>query len=87
MSADYDGGPAFPVATEGDEESGRGHSNKDGTWQHAGLSMRDYFAAKAMQGLIVGSMGQGANLDAQAAVAIAEGSYFMADAMLKEQAK
>ena len=37
-----DGGPAFPV--------------ESATWQGCGMTLRDYFAAKAMQSFLVGSV-------------------------------
>lgn len=58
------GGPAFPHA----DGSNFGH----------GMTIRDYFAAKAMQGL----SGEWTNY-----VEIAERSYALADAMLAERAK
>tara|TARA_R110000868_G_scaffold4450_5_gene27996 strand:+ start:1378 stop:1593 length:216 start_codon:yes stop_codon:yes gene_type:complete len=45
-----------------------------------GMTLRDYFAAKAMQGLV-------AARDRPSGKAIVEYSYKMADAMLKESAK
>ena len=38
MSEINHGGPAFPFAGDGNE-----------TWAHEGMTLRDYFAAKAMQ--------------------------------------
>lgn len=48
---DFDnGGPAFPVSTRPcEEDHGFGHQDSHSTWQFGGLTMRDYFAAKAMQ--------------------------------------
>lgn len=46
------GGPAFPVSTAStvDQESGAfGHQDGARTWQFPGMTLRDYFAAKAMQ--------------------------------------
>lgn len=40
--------PAFPVSTA-DERVG--HQDGPNTWQFTGLSIRDYFAAKAMQAI------------------------------------
>ena len=57
-----DGGPAFP----------RDHAH-DG---HNGMTLRDYFAAKALSGLVVN--GENFNTPVLAAY-----SYEMADAMLK----
>ncbi len=60
-----DGGAAFPVA----------HSYLI----QSGMSLRDYFAAKAMQGLF--SCGKAH--DEHTAHVTAKASYLMADAMLK----
>ena len=48
------------------------------TEHHQGLTMRDYFAAKAMQGLCVNST---------VSQDMAKAAYAMADAMLKERDK
>lgn len=61
-----DGGPAFPVQ---DAEK----------WQGHGMTLRDYFAAKAMQGMCSG----GRWPDGYDRPEIAERAYLMADAMLK----
>lgn len=63
------GGPAFPCA---------GHEN--GTEFDRGISMRDYFAAKAMQGIL--SHDEWADIDH-----MAEYSYKLADAMLNARSK
>jgi hypothetical protein len=69
-----DGGPAFPVSTRPwSEYEPYGHQDSDSTWQYGGMTLRDYFAAKAMQALA-----QGNYFDATARQA-----YLMADAMLK----
>ena len=44
------GGPAFPVNTTNEQNAGAYHP-------HPGMSLRDYFAAKAMQGLIASNDG------------------------------
>ena len=62
------GGPAFPS-----------HGSM-GEVAHEGMTLRDYFAAKAMQGLLAQS--EGTALSSQVEVA-AEYAYAMADAMLK----
>ncbi len=56
-----DGGPAFPVLQETD---------------YLGISLRDYFAAKAMQGMMSNSWNN--NYDDWA-----KHAYVMADSMLK----
>jgi hypothetical protein len=65
MSADK-GGPAFPTATLAQKTEG-------------GMTLRDYFAAKVMQGLL-------ASLPSDTTLYVsnvAKWSYEMADAMLK----
>ena len=60
------GGPAFPLQSIGPEFAPG----------YAGMSLRDYFAAKAMQGLIVG-------VEKPRTDYIASAAYAMADAMLR----
>jgi hypothetical protein len=46
-----DGGPAFPVSTR--HEDGKwGHQDGPTTWQCPGMTLRDYFAAKALTGFM-----------------------------------
>jgi hypothetical protein len=66
MSADK-GGPAFPS-----------HGSM-GEVAHEGMTLRDYFAAKAMQGLLASLPGDTTLYDSN----VAKWSYEMADAMLK----
>jgi len=66
MSDTNTGGPAFPSPT-------------DGMLDNEGMTLRDYFAAKAMQGFIAAGRFQG-----HASCAV--DSYAMADAMLKASA-
>jgi hypothetical protein len=64
------GGPAFPTLAD------NGHAmNQDG------MTMRDYFAAKAMQSLILAAK------TSQDVDLLSKGAYQMADAMLKERSK
>jgi hypothetical protein len=67
------GGPAFPRA-------GKEWGNQ--AWTEAmaedGMTLRDYFAAKAMQGLVENANWRGMPEDA-----LAKAAYSMADAMLK----
>lgn len=83
------GGPAFPVGdvVERDE---KGHLHGP-VISSVGMTMLDYFAAKAMQGYLANSW-QAETLDStgessseQMAI-VAEISYLMADAMLKARA-
>jgi hypothetical protein len=66
MSTIKDGGPAFPRTYNGDG--------------HNGMTLRDYFASKAMNGLILN--GRSMDLSVGVENALAELSYRIADAML-----
>ena len=68
-----DGGMAFPMSFL-----------KDDRYSAAGMSLRDYFAAKAMEGLLAQSMGTALSSDVTSG---ADYAYKMADAMLKERNK
>lgn len=70
MSAHDNGGPAFPVNTA--NEGGEG-----ACYSAYGMSLRDYFAAKAMQGIMTASSEGGYLADE-----VAREVYAMADAML-----
>jgi hypothetical protein len=63
--------PAFPVDT--------------GMTQHAGMSMRDYFAAKAMQSLVANFLGKDLDsIDPQGWMeGLAMDAYRQADAMME----
>jgi hypothetical protein len=71
MSNTNTGGPVFP--TEVIDHEGIRHRSE-------GMTLRDYFAAKAMQGLLAQS--QGTAIGSRVEIA-AEYAYAMADAMLK----
>ena len=64
--------PAFPVSFKWNEELS----------EYNGMTLRDYFAAKAMQGLIASPRGTPDGSDATD-VYYAKCAYLMADAMLK----
>ena len=67
MSADTNtGGPAFPGL----------HPSSECRYKEEGMTLRDYFAAKAMEGFI----SRGGNYDAEFD---ADRAYVFADAMLK----
>ena len=74
MTTKNDGGPAFPVLEVTQDDT---YQNIE--IQHAGMTLRDYFAAKAMMALGAGDYKYRANL--------ASDAYAMADAMLLERAK
>ena len=67
MTQQNTGGPAFPATEEHGCNSG---------W--SGMTLRDYFAAKAMQGMAATGVARGSPME-QAA----EYAYAVADAMLK----
>ena len=71
MSNKDTGGPAFPVHPDMAGQLGCVPSSSD-----AGMSLRDYFAAKAMQGMMV-------DVEQPRCDYIAGAAYKMADAMLK----
>lgn len=70
---EHDGGPAFPSKAN------------PGTYQvsHYGMTLRDYFAAKAMQGVLASPL----HASTETAKQMAEASYIMADAMLEQRNK
>jgi hypothetical protein len=74
------GGPAFPYSGvhKGDDANHIIDSH--------GMTLRDYFAAKAMQGILANS-GQLDNLNANAVKWVVRDSFLMADAMLKARAE
>ena len=75
----YTGGPAFPVNTRPCETTDDfGHQDSETTWQFGGMTLRDYFAAKAMAGFLTTESFSDHYTDGIAAAA-----YHMADAMLK----
>lgn len=71
--AKNDGGPAFPLQSIG----------PDFAAGYAGMTLRDYFAAKAL----VGFMGSGDADWAERPESFAREAYRMADAMLAEREK
>ena len=72
MSNTNTGGPAFPALPITRE------SNGELIYQSAGLTMRDYFAAKALQGMLAENGG-----GAMSNVKLADWAYDIADSMLK----
>lgn len=68
------GGPAFPQV---DLKDNYGMLVPD---RQVGMTLRDYFAAKAMQGIVADS-------DHMGVAKIAEWAYSQADAMLKARAE
>ena len=67
------GGPAFPLHADT-------LPDRDPDW--CGMTLRDYFAAKAMQGLFA-SGAEHDHDDAEIFDVVAEAAYKQADAMLK----
>lgn len=79
-----DGGPAFPVSTS---DPRIGHQDGYGTWQFPGLSVRDYFAAKALCGMEITAEGTMGGSFFYSPSALATRAYAIADAMLIERDK
>lgn len=75
MSKHDDGNAAFPMPA----------SERNQEWY--GMSLRDYLAAKAMQGILAGVLADGSSLDVDCSPNVAHAAYKVADAMLSERAK
>ena len=80
----HDGGPAFPTE--------HGFNGGGEVWDRRGMSLRDYFAAKALAALIVwdaqvNDPRAGESQRKNVAYALVKNAYEMADAMLAERAK
>lgn len=94
MSEKNDGGAAFPVVTNGEAYPRRDSDAYDlGFKSSDGMSLRDYFAAKVMQGLMSNPSMATALITATAASpddalkVVANIAYVQADAMLAERHK
>jgi hypothetical protein len=81
MSKD-NGGPAFPVAEQYDERGGTYTQ-----YGSEGMTLRDYFAAKAMQAMLSNPTMRSTDNSISDAEAFANASYIMADGLLAERAK
>ena len=85
MSAIDNGGPAFPLATSEYDLSGTNRAEVNG------MTLRDYFAAKAMQAIITklpvvdreSEFGKPVVDKIKYNADIAESAYWFADAMIK----
>ena len=77
------GGPAFPSKGKRNRPRSEIYPNATGSEvievDYQGMTLRDYFAAKAMQGLVASMVGGNTPTDE----GIASYSYDIADAMLK----
>jgi hypothetical protein len=74
MSTKNNGGPAFPAAIK--------------QWDNSmevgeGMTLRDYFAAKAMQAIVAATVESDGSMTARAVGSATEGAYFIADEMLR----
>lgn len=75
-----DGGPAFPAGGAQWNESTHSYDIVPLT---GGMTLRDYFAAKAAAAIISGGMADGTKMKATDYGHIANAAYVMADAMLE----
>jgi hypothetical protein len=78
MGTKNTGGPAFPVKIKV-TRTGNTTTYHSTEQQHEGMTLRDYFAARAMQGII----GTQPYPDGIVTAGIAGDAYAIADAMLK----
>ena len=74
MSAAHDNPPAFPCEWDF-IGSNRAAAN--------GMTLRDYFAAKALQGMLAGAMADGSEIGPDDYALMAMAAYKIADAMLE----
>ena len=75
------GGPAFPVPMGWDSHGNWVHDGQD-----SGMTLRDWFAGMAMQGLLAGMLADGAYFERGTDdVTVAKLAYIQADTMLKER--
>lgn len=81
MSKD-NGGPAFPTTHE-EPDNFNGHNNSRKIVVDQGMTLRDYFAAKAMQGFVAYGESDGCRHPSS----VAHDAYAIADAMLQERTK
>lgn len=82
MSNDNTGGPAFPHGPLGDSitfEDGRTNHQVDA---HPGMSLRDWFAGMAMQGLLAAEIGD----NVSGYEDLAEMAFKQADSMIANRA-
>lgn len=79
MSTRDDGGPAFPNVPDG-------AGDKWQSWD-IGMSLRDYFAAKALAGMLANPNKEGANCGASGLGVFPRYAYEWADAMLKARSE
>lgn len=79
----YNGGPAFarPKSPKGE------YTDSDVPGAQTGMTLRDYFAAKAASGLLSDHVARIEGLSMTPVSAVAEYAYALADAMLAERAK
>lgn len=88
MSEINNGGPAFPVSTSNENE---GHQDGPNTWQFPGMTLRDYFAAKAMPAVYRDlwddiRAGRNGCVPEDWKIGVALDAYAMADAMIAARA-
>lgn len=92
MSEHNDGGPAFPAHPDMISVDSNGTV---APWGYQGMSLRDYFAAKAMQAIVTklpivdqnSIYGDPVEDKVQHNLDIAQSAYWIADAMLSERDK
>lgn len=86
MSNKDNGGPAFPMA-DFDNQTFQHQTVDELKRLLSGMSLRDYFAAKAMQGILAGVLADGSSFGTDLEFPVADAAYKAADAMLAERSK
>lgn len=71
--------PAFPTENE--------HQSGPNTFHYSGITIRDYFAAKAMNGDLASQTPETGEYDTKSIPMLVERAYRIADAMIAERAK
>ena len=89
MSTTNDGGPAFPQPFQFRHSDGQPMFPTEYYKESGGITIRDYFAAAALQGMMAaGDKWSWRDTDAEPAPsAVANEAYAIADAMIKERSR
>jgi hypothetical protein len=78
-----DGGPAFPTLNGAEIWHDKNAGNYVISVDPVGMTLRDYFAAKALQGLLASGLRPHDEPDESGVVRISKLAYKFADAMIK----
>ncbi len=87
MSTRDDGGPAYPLPIATAQDGSMYTALEVSAGKGGGMTLRDYFAAKAMAAMIETSAAPAMSGFGGYEAHCVKAAYIMADAMLKERAK